>query len=114
VLTALGVFSVTAHSVVQRRREMGIRIALGARPDHVVRLVVGQALAPVLVGTLIGLAGALTTTSLIAHFLFRTTPSDPVTLASVVVLVFAVAVFAAYFPARRAMHVDPMVALRTD
>jgi putative ABC transport system permease protein len=114
VLTALGVFSVTGHSVVQRRREMGIRIALGAGPHRVVRLVVGQALAPVVVGAMIGLAGALGTTRLIAHFLFRTTPSDPLTLASAVVLVFAAAVLAAYFPARRAMRVDPIVALRTD
>ena len=114
VLTATGVFSVTAHSVVQRRREMGIRLALGARRDHVLRLVVRQALAPVLVGTIIGLAGALNTTGLIAHFLFRTTPGDPLMLAGVVVLVFVAAVVAAYLPARRATRGDPMVALRAE
>jgi predicted permease len=114
VLTAVGVFSVTAHSVVQRRREMGIRIAFGARPEHVLLLVVRQALAPVLVGAVIGVAGALNTTGLIAHFLFQTTARDAVTLAGVVVLVFAAAVFGAYLPAHRAMRVDPIVALKAE
>ena len=113
VLTAIGVSSVTAHAVVQRRRELGIRLALGARPRDVVRLVIRQALVPVLLGAVLGVAGALNTTGLVAHFLFRTTPADPLTLTGVALLVCGAAVVAAYVPARRALRVDPIAALRT-
>jgi putative ABC transport system permease protein len=112
-LTAIGVFSVTAHAVVQRRREIGIRIALGARPGQVIRLVVRQTAAPVVIGAVLGIAGALNATRLVTNFLFRTTPSDPLMFAGAVGLVFGAALLAAYVPARRVMRIDPIVSLKT-
>jgi predicted permease len=112
VLTAMGVFSVTSHAVLQRRREIAIRMALGARPQQVMRLIVRQTAAPVLIGAVLGVIGAMNGARLIAHFLFRTTPRDPVMFSAAVGLVFGAALLAAYIPARRVMRVDPVVSLK--
>jgi ABC-type antimicrobial peptide transport system permease subunit len=99
---------------VQRTREIGVRVALGAQPRDVLSLVMGQGLKLVLVGSFIGLAGALTATRLVSNLLYGVTPTDPVTLFSVVLLLVLVAVLASWLPARRAAKVDPMEALRCE
>jgi hypothetical protein len=113
-LAVVGVFSVTAYGVAERRREIGIRVALGARPGHTVRLMMGQASVPVVAGIAIGLAAAFNTNRLVAHFLFATAPTDGPTMGAVVVAVLGTALLAAYVPARRALRVDPTVALRSE
>jgi putative ABC transport system permease protein len=114
VLTAVGVFSVTAHGVVQRRRELGIRLALGASGRQIVNMVTTQAAWPVLVGLAIGLVAAHSTNHLVAHFLYRTTPTDPITMAAVSVGVLALALLAAYVPARRTLGINPVEVLRSE
>jgi putative ABC transport system permease protein len=113
-LAALGLFSVMAYAVVQRRREIGIRMALGAQPSDVRRLVVSQALAMGLAGLGIGLAGALAVGRGLGSLLFSVSATDPVTFAGVSGLLLAAVLVAAYLPARRATRVEPMVALRAE
>jgi len=112
LLAAFGLFSVMAYSVAQRRREIGIRMALGAQASDVRSLVVSQALRLGGIGVAIGLFGALATTRVIDALLFGVSPNDPLTLAAVCGALFTALVGAAYFPARRATRVDPIVALR--
>jgi putative ABC transport system permease protein len=114
LLAVIGVVSVTAYAVADRRREIGIRIALGARPSRTLRLMMRQALVPVSVGVLAGLTVAFNTNRLVAHFLYATSPADPITMAAVVAAVCAASCAAAYFPARRALSIDPTLALRAD
>lgn len=114
VLAAAGLYGVLSYSVGQRVQEIGIRIALGAPRGAIFRQVVGQALALVGAGVALGLAGAFALTRLIASQLFQTKATDPPTLASVSLLVIAVGLAASYTPARRAMEVDPMSALRCE
>jgi hypothetical protein len=114
VLTAVGVFSVTAHVVAQRRREMGIRMAIGAQAGEVLRLTIGQTSVPVLAGAALGAGAAFATTTLVAQFLYATTPRDPFTFASVVIGVIAVALAAATVPARRTLRIHPLDVLRLD
>jgi putative ABC transport system permease protein len=114
LLAALGLFSVLAYTVTQRRREIGIRIALGARSSDVRALVLRQALQTGLVGLAVGLAGAFAVTRVIGSLLFGVAPHDPATFAGVALLLLAVMLLAAYVPVRRAMSVDPVVALRTE
>ena len=114
LLAGFGLFSVMAYSVAQRRREIGIRMALGAQAADVRSLVVSQALRLGGIGVVIGLAGALAAARVIATLLFGVSPSDPITFASVCALLLAVLAAAAYLPARRATRVDPMIALRTE
>lgn len=103
-----------AYGVAQRTREIGIRMALGARRDAVLRGVMVRGLALPLAGTAIGLAGAWGATRAIAGLLYGIAPTDPLTLASVSLLLIAVAMLACYLPARRAMNVHPMTALRYE
>ncbi len=114
VLTAVGVFSVTAHVVAQRRREMGIRMAIGAQGRQVLRLTLRQSALPVLLGAAVGIAGALATTTLVGQFLYATSPTDPFTFAVVVCAVVTIAMVAATVPARRTLRINPLDVLRLD
>jgi len=113
-LAAIGIYGVMAYSVAQRTQEIGVRMALGARPLHVLRLVVGQSLVMLLFGTAIGLAGAFALTRLMRTLLFEITATDPLTYVSVIGLLTVVALLACYIPARRAAKVDPLIALRYE
>src|SRR5262249_53203035 len=103
-----------AYSVALRRREIGIRMALGARARDVGSMVVGQALVLGGIGVAVGLAGALALTRMLRSLLFDVGASDPLTFALVSLMLMAVVAAAAYLPARRATRVDPLVALRAD
>jgi predicted permease len=114
LLAGFGLFSVMAYSVAQRRREIGIRMALGAQASDVRGMVVSQAVKTGLIGLAIGLAGALAAARVLDTLLYGVRPHDPVTFAAVSLLLLAVMLLAAYLPARRATRVDPMTALRTE
>jgi putative ABC transport system permease protein len=114
VLTAIGIYGVMAYSVAQRTNEIGIRIALGAAQSNIFRLVIGQAMSLVAISVVIGLAGAFAATRFLNSLLFGVGAWDPVTFCVIVVLISLVAFVAAWLPARRAMQVDPIVALRTE
>lgn len=113
-LAAVGIHGVLSCSVAQRTREMGIRMALGARPERVLRLVVGEGAALALTGIAIGLAAALALSRLFSSLLFGVTPTDPATLAVAVLFLALVSLAASYLPARRATRIDPVVALRSE
>ena len=113
-LAALGVYGVVACTVAQQTREIGIRMALGARRVQVFRLVVGQGARLAVAGVLLGLAGSLALTRLMASLLFGVTPTDPMTFLVTALALPAVAVLASFVPARRATRVDPMTALRCE
>jgi putative ABC transport system permease protein len=114
LLAGFGLYGVMAYSVAQRSREIGIRMALGARAADVRSLVVNQALRLGATGLTVGMAGALAVTRVLNSQLFGVTASDPLTFAAVSAALIAVLVLAAYLPARRATRVDPLVALRAD
>jgi predicted permease len=114
LLAMAGVYGVMAYVVGQRSGEIGLRIALGADPKHVMKLVLGQGLRLAGIGLAVGLAGAFAASKLLSKLLFEVKPTDPATYAAVAVLLAAVAVAACYLPARRAMKVDPLVALRQE
>jgi len=114
LMAGLGVFGVLSFAVTQRTRELGIRIALGAAPASVRRMVVGQGLGLVGAGLALGLVGALALTRLMASLLYGVAPTDPLTYAGVGAVLVAIAFVASYLPARRATRVDPIIALRAD
>jgi putative ABC transport system permease protein len=114
ILAAAGIYGVMSYNVAQRTREIGIRIAMGAGRRDVLSLILGQSLKLTLIGIAIGLAASWGLTRLLASVLYNVTPHDFFTLASVSVLLSAVALFASYIPARRAMRIDPLVALRYE
>ena len=114
VLACVGLFGVMAYVVSLRTRDIGIRLALGAAPSGVMRLVLGQALTLTLAGVVLGVAGGLAVTGTMRSLLFAIEPTDVVTFASVPLLLIAVAMLACYIPARRAMRVDPLIALRAE
>ena len=114
LLAALGLFGVMAYSVAQRTNEIGIRIALGAQRKHVFAMVLGQGTRVALLGIAIGTLAAWAVTRLMIGALYGVMPSDPLTFCAVSLLLLAVALLASYVPARRAMSVDPMVALKYE
>jgi ABC-type antimicrobial peptide transport system permease subunit len=114
VLGVIGIYGVIAFFVGQRTREFGVRMALGARPVHVLALVLGEGLSLVVVGIAIGLASAFALTRFLASMLYGVSPTDPLDFTSVALLFALVALAACYIPARRATRVDPMVALRYE
>ena len=113
-LAAVGLYGVVSHGVTERTHEVGVRMALGANPRHVLGLIVRQGLATALTGTAIGLVGAAALTRSIQGLLFGVTATDPVTFGSVAAVLLAVTFVACYLPARRATRVDPTEALRSE
>jgi putative ABC transport system permease protein len=112
LLAAIGLYGVLAVSVSQRRREIAIRLALGAQPNSVLRLTVREGMTLVAIGLGVGAAGAVAATRLLKATLFETNVYDPLTFATVPVVLGVVAFVASYLPARRAAAVDPIGALR--
>ena len=114
LLAAVGIYGVTSYSVNQRTHEIGIRMALGARPASIFRLVVGQAMLLIGIGTALGLAGAYALTRVMVSLLFGVTATDKWTFLATPIVLVASALIASYLPARRAARVDPMIALRYE
>jgi putative ABC transport system permease protein len=114
LLALAGIYGVIAYSVSRRTREFGIRMALGARSQDVLRLVVSEGMRPVLAGIVVGIAGGMALTRTIQSLLFQVRPDDPLTVVSVVALLAAVSLLACWIPARKATRVDPLVALRYE
>src|SRR5262249_25005012 len=114
LLATVGIYGVIAFSVARRTREIGVRIALGARSGDVLRMVVGQAVALSLIGVAVGIGGALALTSVVQGMLFGVKATDPVVYAGTSVLLIGMAAAAAYVPARRAARLSPSIALRYE
>jgi putative ABC transport system permease protein len=114
VLAAAGLYGVLSYSVSQRTQELGLRIALGATPGQVLRLVIGEGMRVVSVGLVLGSATSIALSGFVASQLYSVKASDPLTYAGVALLLIAVALLACFIPARRAAKVDPIVALRTE
>jgi putative ABC transport system permease protein len=112
LLATIGLYSVMAYSVSQRTHEIGVRLALGAKPRDVLKLVVGHGMRLAIIGVAVGVAAAFGLTGLMSSLLFGVSPGDPLTFGSISLLLVAVALAACYVPARRATRIDPTVALR--
>jgi putative ABC transport system permease protein len=114
VLSTLGIYSVLSYSITQRTREIGLRVALGAHEGNVLRLVIGDGLRMAVIGITLGIAGALALTRLMTDLLYGVHPTDLVTFSGVTIVLAMVSLSACYVPARRAMKIDPIVALRYE
>ena len=113
-LSAIGIYGVGAYAVAERRREIGVRLALGARGRDVVAMVVRQGVGPALAGAALGIAAAVLLTQLMSGLLYGVTPTDPLTFGAVALVLLLVAIVAAWLPARRATAVDPLITLRSE
>jgi putative ABC transport system permease protein len=114
LLASLGIYGVMAYAVNLRRQEIGIRIALGARPGQILHLILGKGMRLTFLGLIIGLVGSLALTSLMASMLYQIKTTDPLTFTLVPVMILAVVLLASVIPARRAVKIDPMEALRYE
>ena len=114
LLAAAGTYGVMAQAVAQRTRELGVRLALGARPLDLFTLVVGRGMAVAAVGVIVGLVGAMVASTVLEGMLFEVAPNDPRTLAVSAIVLLTASLFAAWIPARRAARVDPLVVLRSE
>ncbi|HUX34289.1 MAG TPA: FtsX-like permease family protein, partial [Gemmatimonadaceae bacterium] len=114
LLAAIGLYGIVAYGVAQRRREIGIRLALGATSGHVLGLVLRDGVAFVMLGAMLGLAGALASTRVLRSLLFQTAATDLTTFLLVPVVLGVVAIVATYVPARRAANTDPTLAMRGE
>jgi len=114
LLAAAGLYAVIAYLVSQRTRELGIRLALGATPRHILRLMMGQGMKMTLIGVAIGFVGAIAVTRLMRSLLFAVAPTDLMTFLISAIVLIVVASLACFIPARRATKVDPLVALRYE
>jgi putative ABC transport system permease protein len=114
ILSALGIYSVLSYSIAQRTREIGLRMALGAQRANVLRLIIGGGAGLALLGITVGIAAALALTRLMTELLYGVRPADPPTFAAVITVLAATSLLACYVPARRALNVDPVVALRHE
>ena len=114
ILVTIGVYSVIAYATARRTHEIGIRMALGAQPRNILGLIVGQGARMAIAGVTLGLAASFAVTRLLSSMLFEVKPSDPLVFAGVSALLLAITLLACYIPARRAMRVDPMVALHYE
>jgi ABC-type antimicrobial peptide transport system permease subunit len=113
-LSAIGIFGVISFSVAQRTSEFGIRLALGALPAQLLRMILGEGLRLTLAGIALGVAGSIALTRLISNLLFGVTPTDPITFVFVCMVLVLCALAASFVPARRATALDPTVALRSE
>jgi ABC-type antimicrobial peptide transport system permease subunit len=113
-LAFVGLYAVAAYQVAQRTREIGVRMALGARPSQILGLVLGQTLRPVVAGGVLGIGGALALARLLSNLLYGLSPADPIALLITVVTLAATAALAVSTPTRRAASVDPSSALRHE
>ena len=114
LLAALGIYGVISYSVSRRTRDIGVRMALGAEPADIFRMVVGEGLALAVAGVAVGLGLAFFATRILASLLFGVTATDPLTYAAVACLLVGIAALASYIPARRATRIDPIEALRAE
>jgi len=114
LIATCGIYGLMAYTVTQRRREIGVRMALGAEPRDVLRIVLTRALRIVVAGLVVGLAGAAGVTRVLQSFLFGVAPTDPIAFTIVTLLLMAVGLMAAWLPARRATRIDPCAALRAE
>ncbi len=113
-LSAIGIYGVVAYAVTERTHEIGVRLALGARGRDVVAMVVGQGVAPAVAGAVLGIGAAAALTRLMSSLLYDVTATDPLTFGAVSLVLLLVAIGAAWLPARRAVRVDPLIALRSE
>jgi ABC-type antimicrobial peptide transport system permease subunit len=113
-LTVIGLYGVISYLVNQRTQEIGIRMALGAQVRHILQLVLKHGVVLVALGVGLGIVAAILVTRLMSHLLYGVTATDPLTFSAIALLLTFIALVACYLPARRAAHIDPVIALRSE